>query len=406
MQHLLANMKTLCDTTRMLTGLTIAYGTPRESEQLTWGRAQEMILSGDQFVPEVRLLNEDSIYDLASLSKLFTAVMTIILVEKGLLSLDEYVGEIDPRFTQLKNVSVFDTLSFRAGLKTPGRIDAAPDREEALRRLFAVTCGEPERIRIYSDINAMVIKYVIEQKTDLPFAQALQQYIFAPIGLHHTYASVPSALANRCVCYNYEHRIAGEDYILRTEPAPGHVHDPKAARLSLDGRDLCGHAGLFSTRDDMIRFAQALLSGELLTAASLRAIGQNRTGFPYGDGTHRQYLGFLCFTKHPNQHLSEVPAWMCEGSIGLSGFTGNHLSLDLDKQCFVLFLGNRCHGRISNIQPPPGGSLQDYGLHEDGTGCVKWTDGRLVPSSARYVYFKDALLHAPIEERMKQLGWL
>ena len=406
MQQLLANMKSLCDESRMLTGLSIAYGTPHESEQITWGRAQETCLIGDRFVPEVRLLDDHSIYDLASLSKLFTSVMTMILVEKKLLSLDETVGEIDARFVNLRNVSVFDALSFRAGLKTPGRIDTAADRSEALSRLFSVSCAEPERIRIYSDINAMVIKYIIEAKTGCSFSEALSRYIFSPLGLRHTFASVPHTLQSRCVSYNYEHRIAEDAYTLRTDTPLGHVHDPKAARLSLNGHDLCGHAGLFSTRGDMIRFAQGLLRGELLSPDSLRAIGMNRTGVDYEDGTHRQYLGFLCFTKHPNQHLSEVPAWMGEGSIGLSGFTGNHLSLDLDRQRFVLFLGNRCHGRVSNIQPPAGGSLGDYGLTQDGSGTVRWPDGRRVPSSAKYVYFKDRLLHAPIESRMKQRGWL
>lgn len=63
-------------------------------------------------------------------------------------------------------------------------------------------------------------------------------------------------------------------------------------------------------------------------------------------------------------------------SIGLSGFTGNHLSIDPDAERFVLFLGNRCHGRVSHIVPPEGMDLTAYGLNARGVGLIKWNDGR------------------------------
>ena len=72
---------------------------------------------------------------------------------------------------------------------------------------------------------------------------------------------------------------------------------------------------------------------------------------------------------------------------------------------FVLFLGNRCHARLSHIAPRPASTLP-YGLAEDGTGLYRWPDGHKVPSSVRYVHFKDARLHAPIAARMRELGWL
>ena len=399
-------MRALCDDMHMLTGLSIAYGTPSKSESAIYGRAQEVACACGGFSPCERPLEKDSLFDLASLSKLMTAAATLRLVELGKLSLDEMIGRIDPRFINLRNVSVFDVLSFRASLKTPGRIDEAGNREESLRRLFAVELFEMPRVRVYSDINAMVIKYVVEAKSGKAFGDVLNELLFSPAGMHDTYAVVPEKERHRCVCYNYEHRIFGDTYTLRMDTPPGTPHDPKALALSLGGCDLCGHAGLFSTRQDMVRFAQALLCGELLSRKSLLSIAENYTGCDNGDGTWRQYLGFQCFTKHPYQHLSEVPEWMQERSIGLSGFTGNHLSIDPIQERFVLFLGNRCHNRVSNIVPPAGESFARYGIREDGVGSVLWQDGRLVSSSAKYVYFKDKMLHAPIYERMKHLSWL
>lgn len=405
MEQLLDKMRFLCDETRMLTGITVAYGTSRESEHALFGRAQEVTLEGDRFIPCVRSLQDDSVFDLASLTKLFTSVMTMALVERGRLRLDEHIGEIDVRFIHLKDVTVFDTLCYRVCLQTPGRIDDAPTREEGLARLFAVKTAPSPAVRIYSDINAMVMKYVIEAKTGMALYDAIRQYILLPAGMEETYALVPQEKRSRCVFYNYEHRIVRDQYHLRTDTALGVPHDPKAMLLG-SGGDLCGHAGLFSTRADMIRFAQALLRSELISRNSLIEIATNRTGKPNEDGTYRQPLGFLCFTKHPLQRLSEVPAHMGVHALGISGFTGNHLVLDPDLDCFEVFLGNRCHARVSHITPPLGVELSHYGLDEIGAGLVPWKDGRLVPSSAKYVYQKDACLHEPIVQRMHVLGWL
>ncbi|MDO5378294.1 MAG: serine hydrolase domain-containing protein [Clostridia bacterium] len=400
------NMRFLCEDSRMLSGICVAYGTKDAHETARFGASSELLLGPGGFIPDRRRLAEKSLFDLASLTKLFTAVLTMMLVERGRLRLDECVGRIDPRFAHLRAVSVFDVLSFRVSLETSGRIDDAPTREEALRRLFGVRPAPTPAIRVYSDINAMVVKYVVEAKSGMAFSDAVYEWILRPSGMENTYAAVPESERPRCVCYNYEHRIMRSRWILRADTPRGVPHDPKALRLSMGGRDLCGHAGLFSTCGDMVRFASALLSGELIRPDTLREIGRNRTGMPHGDGTYRQYLGFLCFSKHPCQRLSEVPEWMGESSVGLSGFTGNHLSIDPEQGRFVLFLGNRCHGKVSHILPPQGKTLVDYGLLEDGSGLVLWPDGRRVPSSARYVYWKDARLHAPIAGRMRELGWL
>ena len=112
-KRLEANMRFLCDESRMLTGITVAYGTTTYSEWAQYGRAQEIDRVENGFIPAVRPLIPDTIYDLASLTKLFTAVVTLALVESGQLSLDETVGQIDPRFIHLQNVTVGDVLGFR-----------------------------------------------------------------------------------------------------------------------------------------------------------------------------------------------------------------------------------------------------------------------------------------------------
>ena len=171
--------------------------------------------------------------------------------------------------------------------------------------------------------------------------------------------------------------------------------------LSENGENLSGHAGLFSTSGDMCQFAMGLLSGTILPENMVNLIGQNRTG-RIGEGRYRQYMGLICFSKSPVRRLSEVPPWMGERAFALSGYTGNHIAIDPELGVFDLFLGNRCHNRLSLVEPP--GAAADLGLSEDGSGEVMWPDGRRVKSSFQYVHHKDAMLHAPVYGCLKAAG--
>ena len=86
MDMLAQNLRFLCDESRMLSGMAVAYGTPTQSETARYGRAQEVALDeAGCFVPCVRPLEANALCDLASLTKLFTAVLTMMLVEQGRL---------------------------------------------------------------------------------------------------------------------------------------------------------------------------------------------------------------------------------------------------------------------------------------------------------------------------------
>ena len=164
--------------------------------------------------------------------------------------------------------------------------------------------------------------------------------------------------------------------------------------------DLCGHAGLFSTGGDMVRFCRAVLDGKIVSRASLREMAENRTGYLRKDGTYTQYLGYQCYVRHPQQYYSEIPRYMGRQAFGNAGFTGNHLSVDPEHGTFTLFLGNRVRDRLTVLLPEAGRTLADYGLNEDGSGHYRWrnADGTYteVPSSVKYVHQKDAHLHSAV----------
>ena len=382
--ELLRGIRFFTRETDILSALSVACGA---------GEHTERAVDGD--------CRENSIFDLASVTKLFTGLCMMRLKEDGLLDFSRPVLVYDGRFTRLGDVTVEQLMSFAVTVKTPKRLDACGSREEALAALLASEPGERPERRVYSDIPAMILKYVIEAVAGMPFAEAVRQVILAPAGMAETWAKVPPERIGDCQDYHGEHRIEGAARILRTDARPGVPHDPKAAVLQGETGDLCGHAGLFSTMDDMIRFCRAVLEGKIVSRESLREMAVNRTGRRMPNGSFCQYLGYQCYVRHPEQYWSEIPVYMGLQAFGIGGFTGNHVSVDPERDRFTVFLGNRVQNRLTVLVPEEGKTLEDYGLNPDGTGLFRWEDGEIVPSSVKYVHQKDRYLHSAV---MKALG--
>ena len=343
-------------------------------------------------------VKENTVFDLASLTKLFTGLCALRLKEDGLLDISRPVFYYDPRFTGLKDTTVEELMGFTAELKTPGRIDACTTREEALGCLFGtVSIGTPQG-RHYSDIPSMVLKYALEAAAGMPFMDLVRKTVLEKAGMTETWAKVPEERIADCQQYDPECRIMGGQRILRTGLKPGVPHDPKAAVIQAGTEDLCGHAGLFSTAADMALFCRAVLDEKIVSAGSLREMAQNRTGRRRADGSYSQYLGYQCYVRHPQPYYSEIPRYMGRRAFGNAGFTGNHLSVDPEHGSFVFFLGNRVKGRLTMVLPEAGKGLTDYGLEADGSGTVVWDDGKVIPSSVKYVHQKDEHLHKVIAE--------
>lgn len=341
-----------------------------------------------------------SVFDLASVTKLFTGLCLMKMKEDGLLDFSRPVFYYDPRFRYLKDRSVWELATFGATVKTPERLDACPDRGRALETLFAAAAVGGQERRAYSDIPAMILKYVVEAAGGMPLMDCVRKIVLEPAGMAETWAKVPADRIGDCQRYDREHRIENGRMILREGPGPGIPHDPKAAVLQGDSGDLCGHAGLFSTMEDMVRFCRAVLAEKIVSGESLREMAVNRTGRLREDGTYSQYLGFQCYVRHPEQYHSEIPVYMGRSAFGIGGFTGNHVSMDPERQVFAVFLGNRVRNRLTVLLPEEGKTFADYGLNPDGSGTFRWTDGEVIFSSVKYVHQKDAHLHRAVAETL------
>lgn len=387
-------MMTLQDTVRFFTaeshimpGLSLACGTADSVLTAHGGLADEA--AG-------RSLTPDHIFDLASLTKLFTGLMVMRLHEEGRLDLTAPITAYAPMFSRLTGVSVAQVLGFELSLTTTERLDAQTSPEAAHKLLFDIRPGEVTG-RAYSDMHAMVLRHVVEGAAQESYAALLNERILAPLGMRNTYLVVPEDKRSLCVSCDREHRLERGRYILRDGVTPGTPHDPKARVLFPEP---CGHAGLFSTRGDLVKLCQGLLKAEVISRDGLIAMSRNRTGYQRPDGSYQQYLGAQCYVKHPLQRFSEVPVYESDKAISLSGFTGHHLSVDVETGVFALFLGSRAQNRLTVLVPQEGRALTDYGLNPDGTGALSWPDGTRVYSSVNYVYQKDAHFHQAVADEM------
>nr|MBR4279612.1 beta-lactamase family protein [Clostridia bacterium] len=368
-------------------GLSVACGTADKAITALGGLADE-----DTGAP----LAADSMFDLASLTKLFTALLVMRLREEGRLDLNRPVTYYAPQFVRLDGAAVDQVLGFEVALTTSARVDTQKTPEAGRALLFDIHPGAVTG-RAYSDMHAMVLKHVIEGAAQEDYESLLQRLILRPLGMHDTHILVPESKRNLCVSCNNEHRVERGQYICRSGVLPGTPHDPKARVLFPEPG---GHAGLFSTAGDMVKLCQGLLRYDVLPRDALLFMSRNRTGHLRPDGTYQQYLGAQCYVKHPVQRHSEVPLYESDKAISLSGFTGHHLSVDVETGVFALFLGNRVQNRLTVLIPEAGKSITDYGLSADGTGRMLWPDGTWIYSSVNYVYQKDVHFHQAVANEM------
>ena len=383
-QRLEEGVRHLVDERKIISGIAVSYGDRTRGEAFSRGNLREVRLHDGAFVPDIAPLETDSVFDLASVTKLFTCIAVLQLMERGKLRLDQTVGSLDKRFTHIQDVTIEDLLCFRAQLQTAARMDAAATADEAEALLFDIRLGPPAVRKYYTDMGSMVLKYIVETVSDTLFWDFLRENIVLPLGMTRTFADVPQELIPQTVDCNFERRIVNGSFWLDTACPSGTVHDPKARLLNTARPAPCGHAGVFASLDDMTILARGLLGDALLNRKTLLEVGVNRTGGRLPDGTDSQYMGYLCYSKQPDQTFSEVPAYFGHRTIALNGFTGNHFSVDPEKNQFMILLANRIHNRATTVT---GRANPD-----DKTETILWDDGHTYIVSQNFVYTKDKFL--------------
>ncbi|MFF1641061.1 serine hydrolase domain-containing protein [Streptomyces sp. NPDC058246] len=263
-------------------------------------------------------------FDLASLTKLFTAVAAVQQLERGTLGIDARVGAYLPEFraAAAHDITVRQLLTHTSGLRPELPLYDCPDDAARLALLRAQAPTSEPGAYLYSDLNLLLLQYVLERITGRALDVLVRDGITRPLGMTATgFGPCPGAAATEDQRRPWAKADRG---MLR-----GVVHDENAWALG----GVAGHAGLFSTGRDLAVFCRTLLAGGSYGPA--RILGPDFVELmltPPG-------LGFAL----------DQPWFMGglagRGAAGHTGFTGTSLVLDPATDTFLVLLANTVHPR-------------------------------------------------------------
>ncbi len=300
--------------------------------------------------PQREPMTTNTIFDLASLTKIVaTATSIMILVERGEVRFDDPVVKFIPEMKGdgRDEITIEQLLTHTAGF--------APDfdlkerwsgYDEAIKRLYREPLRTQPGARFaYSDINYIALGEVVHRVSRITLDEFARKNIFMPLGMRDTGFRPNAKLVPRIA--PTEKRSGQMNYLgdtganAGTEGAQwlrGQVHDPTSFRMG----GVAGHAGLFSTADDLAIYCQMILNGghyngaRILSPLSVATMTQPHVVSE--DGAARG-LGWDIATSFSSNKGDLFPL----GSFGHTGFTGTSIWIDPASDSFVIFLSNRVH---------------------------------------------------------------
>jgi uncharacterized protein YbbC (DUF1343 family)/CubicO group peptidase (beta-lactamase class C family) len=281
----------------------------------------------------------DTIFDLASLTKVIVTTTAVMqLVERGKVRLNDPVAKYLPEFKQngKEDITVRQLLTHYSGLEPDMNLKTAWEGKQTVYQMaFAEEPQDPPGSRFsYSDINFIVLGALIEQVSGEALDEYSTRHIFTPLKMTHTRFVPP--LARRA---GWIEKIAPTQYDENEHMLRGVVHDPTARRMG----GVAGHAGLFSTADDLAKFAQALLNGGggILSPLSVEKMTQPEQ--PPAAPVLRGF-GWDIDSPFSSNRGDLLPV----GSYGHTGFTGTSLWIDPTTKTYIILLTNAVHPRGGN----------------------------------------------------------
>ena len=382
----------------MVPGMVFSYGTKNYKETVIVGNRQEVSLNEQgKIVPDLEQMTEDTIFDLASVTKVFTSVSLLKLVQDGVIRLNDTVVKYAPQFKNLNDVTIYDLMTFGVPLKTNGRVDRASSREEAEQILFGIERDlESTNKRPYTDMGAMVLKYVIESASGMNYYHFVEENILKKLNMKDTHVVVPKMKLDRVSSTNLDGKYYKDGNFAITTNAPkGIVYDPKAQIMGQKDGVLSGHAGMFSTANDMTNLAKGIISGKVINEEYVEMMAKNRTGRKYIEDDKEkyiQYLGMLCYSKNPILADSELFHAMSGKSFASAGWTGTQLTVDPINELYFFMAANRSHNRMTFIDPAQRDKIE---VNENGKKTILLPNGDVKIDATRFAWDRDAAIVHP-----------
>ena len=294
-------------------------------------------------VPAVEPMTLDTIFDLASLTKVVaTTTSVLMLVEDGRVRLNDRVSTYIPGFEKYGkgDITVRHLMTHVSGLRPDvDLVDPWVGYDTAVElAIEEVPQSRPNERFVYSDINFFLLGDIVRRVSGMTLDEFARQRIFLPLGMKDTMFLPPASLNTRIAptesCTQYGWPCQGPDMkMLR-----GVVHDPTARRMA----GVAGHAGLFGTAADLSIFARMLLAGGRYNGTRiLSALAVEKMTTPATPELERNVrgLGWDIDSSFSANRGELLPI----GSFGHTGFTGTSIWIDPGTGVFVIFLSSRLH---------------------------------------------------------------
>ncbi|MGW3486742.1 serine hydrolase domain-containing protein [Streptomyces sp. NPDC001054] len=280
--------------------------------------------AGVELPPEERVpVRVDTPFDLASLTKLFTAIATLQQVERGALALGTPVAEIltDHPAAAAHGFTVRALLTHTTGLRPELPLYELPDDAARHRALATEEPVAEPGTRRYSDLNPLLLQHLLERLTGQRLDQLVAEGITRPLGMTSTgFGPCPGAAATEDERRPWAKADRG---MVR-----GLVHDENAWALG----GVAGHAGLFGTGHDLAVLCRVLLGGGAYGTA--RVLAPEYTALMLDEG--------LGFEVDKPWYMGELAGPLCAGH---TGFTGTSLVVDRATDTFLVLLATTVHPR-------------------------------------------------------------
>ncbi|MBI5532362.1 MAG: beta-lactamase family protein [Deltaproteobacteria bacterium] len=294
----------------------------------------------------------DTVFDLASVTKPFTAVTLARVLRHGLISRETQLGVLvrEAQGTPSGHIPIELLLAHRAGLEGHRPLYAPLEHGREVDRYAAlVECATARRpdctgdpgpegfAPLYSDLGYLLLGTAMARASGVVLDALVEREVIAPLGL-----TAGSARQWRARCAHFHERVAPTEVVpWRGGLVHAVVHDENA--FALGGQGVCGHAGMFGTARDVAVFGAALLdvlSGrgkDWLEPADLQPLIRVRPG-----GTLR--AGF-----DGKSEVGSSAGTRCSmAAFGHLGFTGTSLWIDPEQSVAVCMLSNRVHPTRNN----------------------------------------------------------
>lgn len=275
----------------------------------------------------------DSLWDLASVTKVIVSLGAMRLFESGAFCLDDTIAHFLPEYvgTDKAEITIFDLLTHTSGI--PGQqpmyktISTRQGMLEGIRKL-PLNSGRGTQVA-YTSQGFIVLGTILEKIYAKPLDELLNHEVFQPLAMNSTLFNPGKELLERIA--------STEDCPWRGHIVRGQVHDENAVVLG----GVCGHAGLFGCVRDLAILCKTMLAegsfngAQLLSPATVRLATRNHTA-------HLNLARGLGW-QAKDLHNSPAGDLFSASAFGHTGFTGTSLWMDPQRGLYAILLTNRVH---------------------------------------------------------------